>query len=732
MYLKSDSVVSTRGPPFFIDATSYFGWMSNWCSYMARRAYESKETEWSELFYACRTALRTPVGLEIAEYLLPILILDRVCFGDAQDERVILDEIRSALSFGPDSSTRMLHTERQKVVNTLLDLIETLQRWHEQETESRLTGDTKTGSHEQKDNDHRLEPKGLSKIRSDSNWPLDESVLRIDDILMSIPLSLRARAAACVGMHSRAMRLFEMVSRAHVAKAVFEDTKYGTAKQTRSRAAGTCTGSELEYLMETLCSLDDYETLTCLLDDETAKTAASFSWGAIKKKEISGDWEGALQDYERAIQLQRTENNESVHLQKGALRCLLELGHFESVMNQVSGLMSESSTFGSNCSVFDEYLPASVEASWRLGDWNSLEELCNSETRKKCSRESAELIQGDIVLELKKGNFDNVMAHIKGARRLVMDKLSINASEGYSRAFRDVISLHALREIEDVAGLVCDDITSRSLGEIIAKADLAWDRRLSFVGPVGASHILDVRLALSRLAGDAVSEGSIFLKMGKLARKDGLLGTAANALSQAQAVFRRVKDDNWKGRGITRSSMHLQFAKLKHDCGECTSALRMLNIGDIDTLVHLDDSDLRLQVHERVDNFLGSDCHGMTDEETVSVFAKSVLQSTRWMIEGGLKGGSEIMSRFRILHQVAPRLEKGTLAVFKNVLIFTFQLTALQAIFILRNTSIRSCDRELVQYSKNHQKNVHAKARMFSIDLQWLMTKLVSDIFCWP
>jgi hypothetical protein len=553
----------------------------------------------------------------------------------------------------------MIHTERQKVVNTLLDLVETMQRWHEQETESKLAGTVKAvESREFKDNNHNLEP---SITRAAFNWPLDDATMRINDILTNIPLSLRARAASCVGMHSRALRLFEMVARQRTVKVVFEDTKtkYVCDKHTRSRAAGNCSGSELEYLMETLCSLDDYETLSCLLEDESVKSGASFSWGATKKKEISGDWEGALQDYERALQLQRTDKNESIHLQKGALRCLLELGHFGSVMNQVSGLMSESSIANTDCSIFDEYLPASVEASWRLGDWNSLESLCNSKTRQKCSRECPGLTQGDIILELRKGNFDTVMTHLTNARRLIMNTLSITASEGYARAFRDVISLHALREIEDVASIICDDDASRNLGEILAKADLSWDRRLSFVGPVGASHILDIRLALSRLAGDSILEGSIFLQMGKMARKDRLLGTAANALSQAQAVFCKVKAGNWNGRGITRSSMHFQFAKLKHDCGDCTSALRMLDIGDLDTLVHLADSNLRLQVHERVKHFLGSECHGMTNEETVSVFAKSVLQSTRWMIDGGLKGGSEIMSRFRILHQVAPRLEKG-------------------------------------------------------------------------
>jgi hypothetical protein len=68
---------------------------------------------------------------------------------------------------------------------------------------------------------------------------------------------------------------------------------------------------------------------------------------------------------------------------------------------------------------------------------------------------------------------------------------------------------------------------------------------------------------------------------------------------------------------------------------------------------------LRTESIRRVAQLLGTGKHGMTEDETIEVFAKSALQSTQWMVEGGLKSGSEIMSRFRTLHRLAPKWEKG-------------------------------------------------------------------------
>jgi serine/threonine-protein kinase ATR len=469
---------------------------------------------------------------------------------------------------------------------------------------------------------------------------------------------LRARAATSVGMHARALRLFEMLARSQVASVIFDaSSSPDHEKRTRSRAAGMCQGPDLGYMKEALGALNDYETMECLMEDENRFNPTARIWGSIKLKEASSNFEGALQDYERALQLGMTASRDP-GLHRGVLRCLLELGHFDSVLTQVSGLLQPRSSHGTEHDLTEDLIPLAVEASWRLGSWESLTSLvATAESHFRNDKPiSYELAQGKIMLHLKNKKLDCLRSEIREARSAVMEKLSITANEGYSRAYSNIVQLHALRETEDIAELLCGGQHS-SLGELVSEAGFGWDRRLGSVSSSGVTPIMNTRLALARLAGDASFEGALFLNMGRRARKNGLHGMAANALAQAEAVFHRV--DLTHGGGLTRSSLQLQFAKLKHDSGESSAALRMLHNEEMEMMTTMEGPHLRTESIRRVGQLLGTEKHGMTEDETIEVFAKSALQSTQWMVEGGLKSGSEIMSRFRTLHRLAPKWEKG-------------------------------------------------------------------------
>jgi len=318
---------AAKAPPFFRKSSDYYTWISHWSRYMVQRSDEAKQTQWSDLLFACRTALRTRAGLSIAEFLLPILVLDRICFGNGHDEQVILQEIRDALTFHElnDASHKssMNHTERQKAASALFMVVDTLQVWSEKETELR----------HQKQRGTPAASAGRRHPRSDASgndWPLDESIMRIDDVLEAIPLSLRARAAASVGMHARALRLLEMASRALVADEVFNGNSdfLGNLDHTRSRAAGICPAADVNLMKDILSALSDYETMSSLGDEDVAANPKSRAKDSIRQKEACGDWEGASQDYERALQLDSLADHDPL-LQRGALRCLLELGQFE-------------------------------------------------------------------------------------------------------------------------------------------------------------------------------------------------------------------------------------------------------------------------------------------------------------------------------------------------------------------------------------------------------------------
>lgn len=604
---------------------------------MLRRSYERGErTKWTGLFYACRSAIRTPVGLGVAEYVLPLLVLERVCYGDGHDDHLLLAEIQSVLTFGKDVNCVMGHSERQKAVSTVLDLIDTLQFWLDQETESRRLGLKENPS-------------------QDNEWPLDVAILRIADIMRadSTSLSLRATAASIVGMHARALRLFEMLSRSQSAEAVFDGKPPRHEKSTRSRAVGVRLEIDTEYMKESLSFLHDYDTLACLTEDEMQSSQKSRLWSSIKQKEAVLDWETALQEYERAIQLQENGRRDP-GLQTGALRCMLELGHFDSVIKQVEGLLYPSNEDHNDKSIAHMALPFAIEASWRLGDWDYLSTLVNSRTSED-GRMPFPSSQGMVLLSLHDKNLSLFSSRIKDARRAVMEKLSISATEGHFASYPHLVQLHTLRETEDIAEAVCGAQAATAL-DTMKDLALYWDGRLESVHPAGIAQISNTRLALSRLAGSRAYECDLFLSMAKRARKNGLNGMAASALAQAEAAFHRhCLDSN----AITRSTLLLQFAKLKHSSGEVSAALRMLQNENIEVMAGLDDKQMKTEALNRVCRMLVVDGSDMHEDKALDVFAKCTLQATKWMIEGGLKGGSEVLARFRVLDRLVPKWEKG-------------------------------------------------------------------------
>jgi hypothetical protein len=145
--------------------------------------------------------------------------------------------------------------------------------------------------------------------------------------------------------------------------------------------------------------------------------------------------------------------------------------------------------------------------------------------------------------------------------------------------------------------------------------------------------------------------------MGKRSRKSGLFVTAGSSFSQAEAAFRSL-DGNKTAK--LKSFLQLQMAKLKYECGESSVALRMLGQEDIEAMGVMKQDQLVANCCKRVLDNLGIPEHGMNEKELLNIFVRSALQSTRWMVDGGLKEGAEIVARFRIIHCLAPNFEKGT------------------------------------------------------------------------
>ena len=316
---------------------------------MLKRSHDDARNQWCSFFYACRTAVRSKAGMPLAEFIIPLLVLDRLCNGNSNDEKAVINEFLAVFDFSeienegvPGNETgKMSLSERQKAVNSAFMILDTLQHWAEKETEERYHS-TRSSSVARS-----AQRKKEEAASSDSNWLWEESISAIDRLLKAVPLSLQAKAAAAVGMHARALRLMEMAARAELVPSIYDarvDTPEVSKQQRTDRSPGgqkvlssrIIDSIDTNLLKQVLGQLNDCETMEGIANTSDAAPSALDD---IMVKEAKGEWSGALYDYERALELNESLSSRS-SLERGSLRCLLELGQLESVLYQVNGIVN--------------------------------------------------------------------------------------------------------------------------------------------------------------------------------------------------------------------------------------------------------------------------------------------------------------------------------------------------------------------------------------------------------
>ena len=95
-------------------STSYFNWLSTWGRYMIENSYSNQRSRYNDLFYGCRSAIRSKAGIDILEFLLPLLILDVICFGDESEKDTTVRELIGVLSSSYDDELHGMEKLKSK------------------------------------------------------------------------------------------------------------------------------------------------------------------------------------------------------------------------------------------------------------------------------------------------------------------------------------------------------------------------------------------------------------------------------------------------------------------------------------------------------------------------------------------------------------------------------------------------------------------------------------------
>ncbi len=621
--------------------------------------------------------MKAPVGQDTAEFLLPLLVADRIYFGSAEEFELLCKEFLDLLDFDSNSPrSPMDHADRQKAVSVFFATFDTMTYWAERETEDRHRNKRPSTSMSSRINGRNAEIGDFG-----SHWPAEETITRIYELAASIPLHLQAKAAASVGMHARALRLLEMADRKEMVEEIFESSSsdVGTSQKAERRYV------DIDLLKSVLANLDDFETMGSVGDGPFWYNPLLHVTHAIQRKEAAGDFEAALQDYERAIQFQ---NDNDGSMERGAMQCLLELGRFENVLDRIT---SDSRV---NSGEIDSF---AVEAAWRLGRWETLSTLLDKggvdvlDHRKEPTDVYREEI-GKVMLCLSKGDGTGAEVSLQTSRKAAMESLACVARESYSRAYTDIVKLHCIRELEDAAPLLCHRVTpiSFSMSEISESTlpdGWAWEGRLRWATPQAASTIMSTRVGIARLGQEPVVEASLCLCIGKHARRHGMRTVAENYFSNAEARLASIPHTEYVKNPTLEglvNEVQVQYAKLKNEFGEKGTAIKLLGQDMVQNAFEKMSEDIENAEHlrltaaayerTRILNLFGAFAAKLPMDKVLSDrFAKRLLRTTQWTVDGGMKSGSEIIERFRVVHKLSPEWEKGRCKQW-NFLIFSTHL----------------------------------------------------------
>lgn len=660
---------------------------------MIIKAKDCALSRWKDFFFACRTAVRSTAGLEIAEFIFPLLVLDRICFGSTEEVDLLCQEFRQVLDFESNSAIMEIN-DRQKSVGGFFNMIDTLTYWVEQETEERYKSKRNSNS--------KRSTRGNAKqnLRYDSasilNWPVDETITQIQNLTSRIPLIEQAKAATKVGMHTKALRLLEALARKGVVEKYFEtsdDKSREFHKGGSILQPSLLENADIDLMRDVLSKLNDCETINIVGEKSYLANPLLQVSDSIQWKEASGNYEGALRDYERALQVRKVLKKSD--LERGALDCMLKLGRFESILSRV--LIDDAKDNEKNTKSF------AVEAAWRLGEWDTLSNLVKENKDKVFDSSPDDVYRqatGETILSLKDQDGVAIADSLRIARTSIMAKLSSVARESYARAYADIVRLQCIRELEDSATLLCnttdDDLLSlNEISESRNNQGWAWEGRLKMATTDAQSVIMSTRVAIARLGKDPVMESSLLLNIGRQARNDGMPTVAENFYSQAEAALSSARFEYTNGHELDSllDDIRVQYAKLKKESGENILALKILGQEMVENTYNemiKESSNIEKMTkivvkHEqlRVKKTFGIDVSNGNEQKLVDRFTKRLLRLTQWTVEGGMQSGKEIIDRFQSVITLSPKWEKGELTQILTSLLYPLKIVKSEIQFCL-------------------------------------------------
>lgn len=511
----------------------------------------------------------------VAHHLLPHLVLHVLLSGDATAREQVRLEIHDVLRDQVSPTKTSGADKRMLSAQVIFDLMDHLSKW--------------------------LRLARIDKDRSSHTRPVDQ-------LLASIDTELAANAALKSRAFARSLRNFE--------ERVFYLKDHEKRNDTELQ-------TYYESLHEIYASLDDPDGM----EGVSASVVSPTLELQIREHESTGRWTSAQSCWEVRLQQQP----EDVKLHVGLLRCLKNLGHYDTLRTHIRGVLSRHPEWA------DDLAPFQAEAAWTIGDWETVRSVKNPPPI------------ANVFLAMQAGK--GVREAFTVARKQI--GLGITTRE-YTRVYETALQLHMLRDVEmiynsdvsimepnrDVGSGNRKAIKRREANALVANLSARFNTALPSFRV--SEEILSKRRAafslvrVDRLRGEL---GQAWIQSAKIARKAGYEQTAYSAalqstLSDAPFAF-------------------IQQAKLVHANGSILKALRELE-HPVNQLIRESEQPGVIDMTND-----GSSSVRKTEEDfrKERSLAKAVLLEARWSHEADRFDENDVIRKFKKATELGPTLE---------------------------------------------------------------------------
>eukprot|EP00644_Phytophthora_capsici_P000839 jgi/Phyca11/109030/e_gw1.16.2.1 len=238
------------------------------------------------------------------------------------------------------------------------------------------------------------------------------------------------------------------------------------------------------------------------------------------------DWRAALALYDR--RLQQEDQGLDIEVCIGKMRCLEALGKWEE-LGALAAQVWAALHSPERTTALRRVAMLGARASWCLSQWDSMTQYVT-----ESDEDVTELSLYQSVLAVHRNNFEQATTLIDDTRKTLDTKLGALVGESYSRAYRSMVTLQQLSELEEV-------VTYKKLRAQISKGEEAarykrhlmrmWHDRLS-----GCKRVVEVwqqLIAVRALILTPHEDIDTYLQFASLCRQSGNLSLSLKMLSVA-------------------------------------------------------------------------------------------------------------------------------------------------------------------------------------------------------